>query len=81
MSKFIDMTPTWEEAVRLHLVCLEYGDNPEARDAAKQEIIRCAKLLDQYQQRETEIPEADQLRHQKEQEWAARYDQDTQDLY
>ena len=46
----IDMTPTWEWAVKVHLMALE---NPNADESVKQgardEIIRLARAFDQVQ--------------------------------
>ena len=46
----IDMTPTWEWAVKVHLMGLE---NPNADESVKQgardEIIRLARAFDQVQ--------------------------------
>jgi len=46
----IDMTPTWEWAVKVHLMALE---NPNADESVKQgardEIIRLARAFDQHQ--------------------------------
>jgi len=48
--KTIDMTPTWEWAVKVHLMALE---NPNADESVKQgardEIIRLARAFDQVQ--------------------------------
>jgi len=48
--KKIDMTPTWEWAVKVHLMALE---NPNADESVKQgareEIIRLARAFDQVQ--------------------------------
>ena len=46
----IDMTPTWEWAVKVHMMALE---NPNADESVKQgardEIIRLARAFDQVQ--------------------------------
>jgi hypothetical protein len=48
--KTIDMTPTWEWAVKVHMMALE---NPNADESVKQgareEIIRLARAFDQVQ--------------------------------
>jgi len=48
--KTLDMTPTWEWAVKVHLMALE---NPNADESVKQgareEIIRLARAFDQVQ--------------------------------
>ena len=48
--KTIDMTPTWEWAVKIHIMALE---NPNADESVKQgardEIIRLARAFDQVQ--------------------------------
>ena len=50
MKTTIDMTPTWEWAVKVHLMALE---NPNADESVKQgardEIIRLARAFDQVQ--------------------------------
>lgn len=47
----IDMTPTWEWAVKIHMMALE---NPNADESVKQgareEIVRLARAFDEVQE-------------------------------
>ena len=46
----IDLTPTWEWAVRIHLIALENPDSDESvKEGARAEIIRLAKAFDAVQ--------------------------------
>ena len=48
--KTIDMTPTWEWAVKIHIMALENPDADESvKQGARDEIIRLARAYDQYQ--------------------------------
>lgn len=51
----IDMTPTWEWAVKIHMMALE---NPNADESVKQgardEIIRLARAFDEVQKEATD---------------------------
>ncbi len=40
------MTPSWEAVVRIHLMCIEHGDNEAAKQGARKEIIRLARMID-----------------------------------
>ena len=43
----LDMTPTWEEAVTIYIEVLRNPDAPfSAVQAAKEEIIRLAQMVD-----------------------------------
>ncbi len=44
--KTIDLTPTWETAARIYIEVLENGETEEGKQAARDEIMRMAKLLD-----------------------------------
>ena len=55
----IDMTPTWEWAVSIHIMCLENPNaDAEAKQGAREELLRLARAFDQVQaervQREVE---------------------------
>ena len=51
MKTTIDMTPTWEWAVRIHLMALENPDTDESvKQGARDEIIRLARAFDQVQE-------------------------------
>ena len=57
--KTIDITPTWEWAVKVHLMALKNPDADESvKQGARDEIIRLARAFDQVQadrvQREVE---------------------------
>lgn len=45
MSRFIDITPTWEELLPLLLTIFEQG-SPKARDEIYGELLRMAKAAD-----------------------------------
>ena len=46
----IDMTPTWEWAVKIHIMALENPDADEdVKQGARDEIIRLARAYDQVQ--------------------------------
>lgn len=48
MTKTIDLTPTWEESVPMLLHLMEAGTTREAAQCAKDEILRMAKMADEY---------------------------------
>ena len=54
----IDMTPTWEWAVKIHMMALE---NPNADESVKQgardEIIRLARAYDLHQSERKQLNE------------------------
>jgi len=54
----IDMTPTWECAVKIHMMALE---NPNADESVKQgardEIIRLARAYDLHQSERKQLDE------------------------
>ena len=41
----IDMTPTWEQAVRIYLLVLEEGSD-EGKVTAREELLRLARQYD-----------------------------------
>ena len=43
--KYIDMTPTWEQAVRIYLLVLEEGEE-KGKIAAREELLRLARQYD-----------------------------------
>ena len=43
--KYIDMTPTWEQAVRIYLLVLEDGTD-EGKVTAREELLRLARNYD-----------------------------------
>jgi hypothetical protein len=43
--KTIDITPTWEQAVRIYLLVLEDGTE-EGKDMARKELLRLARTYD-----------------------------------
>lgn len=46
----IDITPTWEWAVGIHIMCLENPDaDAEAKQGAREELLRLARAYDQVQ--------------------------------
>ena len=50
MKTTIDMTPTWEWAVKIHIMALENPDADEdVKQGARDEIIRLARAYDQHQ--------------------------------
>jgi hypothetical protein len=55
--EYIDMTPTWEAAVRMHLMCIEYGDREDAKRDAREEIIRLARAYDAVQSGFERVPD------------------------
>lgn len=46
MTRRINPTPSWEHAMQLCLVLLENAETEEAKQTARDEIIRCGKILD-----------------------------------
>lgn len=44
--KYIDMTPTWETAVRIYMMVLEDGTE-EGKVTAREELLRLARNYDQ----------------------------------
>lgn len=52
MTRKIDLTPTWEQAMRMCLVLVEEGATEEAKQAGREEILRCGRLLDLAKRRE-----------------------------
>jgi hypothetical protein len=49
-TQTIDMTPTWEWAVKIHLMALENTDADESvKQGARDEIIRLARAFDDVQ--------------------------------
>tara|TARA_R110000737_G_C14355439_1_gene445889 strand:- start:212 stop:382 length:171 start_codon:yes stop_codon:yes gene_type:complete len=55
--EYEDMTPTWETAVRIHLMCIENGDNENAKQGARDEIIRLARAYDAVQSGFERVPD------------------------
>lgn len=52
MTRKIDLTPTWEQAMHMCLVLLENSATEEGKQTARNEIIRCGQLLDLAKKRE-----------------------------
>ena len=47
MSKTIDMTPTWEFAVRIYIECLKSPTaTAEGKRAAEEDLLRLARMVD-----------------------------------
>ena len=57
MPEYIEMRPTWEQAVRIHLMCIENGDNENAKQSARKEIIRLARAYDAVQSGFDRVPD------------------------
>jgi hypothetical protein len=57
MSQTIDLTPTWETAVRIYCQVLQ---NPEAADAAvinaQEDLLKLARYVDQLQEEKINGP-------------------------
>lgn len=52
----IDLTPTWETAVRIYMAVLRNPEaSAEAVEGAKQEILRVARIADAFSQAVTKI--------------------------
>ena len=47
MSRFIDMTPTWPEALRMYRALIENGSD-EGKETAWKELERMAELAQLY---------------------------------
>lgn len=48
MTKTIDMTPTWESAVKIYIAVLENQNaSAEGRKIAREELVFLAKTVDQ----------------------------------
>ena len=57
MAKTIDMTPTWESAVKIYMAVLENDKASfEGKKIAREEIVFLAKTVDQL----TKVKEAEQ---------------------
>lgn len=55
MTRYVDMTPTWEEAARMLIAVLENGTS-QGKALARAEIIRMGQIIDQYKKETTECP-------------------------
>lgn len=53
MTRYVDMTPTWEEAARMLIAVLENGTS-QGKALARAEIIRMGQIIDQYKKETTE---------------------------
>ena len=62
--KVIKCNPSWTACTRMLLEVVKYGDTPEAKDAAADEILRgmtgydgmLEKYTDYFEQTESEVP-------------------------
>ena len=55
--EYIDMTPTWEAAVRMHLMCIEHGDSEKAKQGAREELLRLGRAYDAVQSGFERVPD------------------------
>lgn len=53
-TRTIDCTPTWEAASQIYLAVLENGTE-EGKEMAREEILRMARLLDQFKADSKEV--------------------------
>ena len=76
------MTPTWEAVVRIHLMCIENGDNEDAKQGARKEIIRLARMIDaQNEDAQNEEDDDDNARWRAERRYQRAAERDELDLY
>lgn len=48
--KTIDLTPSWESAVRIYIQCLKNPDaSAEAHKSAETDLLRLARMVDEHQ--------------------------------
>lgn len=52
--KYIDMTPTWETAMRIYIEVLEHGDSEEGKAAARADLMQLARSIDQRKRQKEE---------------------------
>lgn len=55
-TRYVDMTPTWEQTVRMCLVLMANG-NSDGRAAAEQELLRMGRILDQKNRAQKSAPD------------------------
>jgi hypothetical protein len=55
--EYINIAPTWESAVKIHLMCIENGDNESTKQDSRDEIIRLARAYDAIQSGFDRVPE------------------------
>jgi hypothetical protein len=80
--EYEDMTPTWETAARIHLMCIENGDNENAKQGARDEIIRLARMIDaQKEDAENEEADDDNARWRADRRYQRAAERDELDLY
>ena len=51
-KRTVSLVPTWK-AAQIYIMCLENGSDENAKQGARNEIIRMAELLDEAQQEDT----------------------------
>lgn len=56
MTRTIDMTPTWEYAMKIHIMVLEDGTET-GKQAAREEIFRVARVMDRLNTAIRDVPE------------------------
>lgn len=49
--KTIDITPNWEAAMQIYILCLEHG-NEKGKAAARSELLKLARYVDQLNKQE-----------------------------
>ena len=57
IMEYINIAPTWESAVKIHLMCIENGDNESTKQDSRDEIIRLARAYDAIQSGFDRVPE------------------------
>jgi hypothetical protein len=51
-ARTVDITPSWQAVMRILIAALEDG-TPKGKAAAKEELFRLAKLVDEYNTKES----------------------------
>lgn len=50
----VNIAPTWKYAAQIYIMCLENGQDENAKEGARKEIMRMAELLDTMQEQQRE---------------------------
>ena len=84
MTRTVNLAPTWRYAVTIYCAVLENPDaSPEAKEAARTDLLRLAWIVDgpDAEPEPEPEPEQDPARWRAEQRWHAAADRDELDLY
>jgi hypothetical protein len=59
-KNYIDITPTWEQAINMHLVIIKHG-TPEGKEMARDELLKIGRQMDTlHKERETFLSEIEE---------------------